>query len=234
MKFVIEPKVFETLKDVCFTVVVALNIDNTKDLPEIESLLNENIKKCETHFESTKVKESKEVSYYREAFREMDINPNKFMSSIEALLTRISKKKGMPSINPIVNLGNAVSLKYRIPIGAHDLDSSNEDFYVRYSKPGDTFIPFGETEMEPVDNNEIVYATGNSVRTRRWIWRQSELGKITEYTKNVMFPMDGFIGNKEQLLLAQKELADLLKKHFDCDVQVDWIDVENQEFEFEV
>ena len=30
---------------------------------------------------------------------------------------------------------------------------------------------------------EAVYASGSEIRTRRWTWRQSERGKITEATK---------------------------------------------------
>ena len=231
MKFIVEQSVFETLKDVCFGVVAVSNIDNAQRVPEIETLLNENIQSCEAYFENKKVKETDEVTYYRDAFQAMNINPNKFMSSIEALLTRIAKKKGMPTINSIVDLGNSVSLKYKVPIGAHDLDSSNEDFYVRYVRPDDYFIPFGQTEGETLEEDEIVYATGNSVRTRRWIWRQSELGKITSDTSKVLFPIDGFLQNKEQVLQAKDELANLLKKYFDCDVQTGWVDRENNEFE---
>ncbi len=234
MKFIIEERVFETLGDVCFAMVAASNIDNTKEISDIKNLLNASVKECETYFEGQKVKESKEVSYYREAFQQMDINPNKFLSSIEALLTRISKKKGMPSINPLVDLGNSVSLKYKVPIGAHDLDSGQGDFYVRYSRSDDSFIPFGDTQEESVEDNEIVYATGSTVRTRRWIWRQSELGKITQDTNKVMFPIDGFLNNKAQLLLAQEELATLLKKHFNCEVQLGWVDSKNPEFKFEI
>lgn len=234
MKFIVEPSVFETLQDVCFGVVAVSNIDNTHSIAEIETLLLENIKSCEAYFEGKKVKESEEVSYYRNAFKAMNINPNKFMSSIEALLTRISKKKGMPSINPIVDLGNSVSLKYKVPIGAHDLNSSHEDFYVRYMRPDDHFIPFGQTESEPLEEDEIVYATGNSVRTRRWIWRQSELGKITADTTKVIFPIDGFNQNKEQVLQARDELASLLKKYFHCDVHIGWVDMDNNEFEIKV
>ncbi|MCZ9996337.1 B3/4 domain-containing protein [Brachyspira hyodysenteriae] len=55
-------------------------------------------------------------------------------------------------------------------MGAHDLDSmNNEDFYIRYSVDADTFLPFGETETEKVDNNELVYAVAHDIRTRRWI-----------------------------------------------------------------
>ncbi|RRJ64853.1 hypothetical protein EHV15_19455 [Paenibacillus oralis] len=231
MKFIVQPEVFQVLNDVCFAVVSASGIDNTQKLPEIEELLQIRIMCCESDFENKEVKKSEEISCYRDAFRAMEVNPNKYMCSIEALLTRISKRKGLPSINPLVDLGNAISLKYKVPIGAHDLNSSNEDFYVRHSQVGDIFIPFGETAGERMDIGEIVYATGHSVRTRRWIWRQSELGKITSGTNSVIFPIDGFEhANKDQLLSAQDELATLLKRYFNCKVQTGWVDSDNRIF----
>ena len=81
-------------------------------------------------------------------FTALGINPNKFLCSIEALLTRIAKGKGFPHINAAVDLGNAVSIKHRLPMGAHDLDTIEDGLDVRLAQEGDTFIPFGCTEEE--------------------------------------------------------------------------------------
>ena len=87
-------------------------IDNSRAYPEIDRLLDESIKTAAEHFEGKKVREEPDILPYREAFRALTINPNKYLCSIEALFTRIAKGKGMPHINPVVDLGNAVSLKY--------------------------------------------------------------------------------------------------------------------------
>ena len=135
----------------------------------------------------------------------------------------------LPNINAAVDLGNSVSLKYKLPIGAHDIDSTGGELSVRYSESRDFFIPFGSTEKEAVDEHEIVYASGNSVRTRKWIWRQSEEGKITERARNIFFPIDGFSNvNREALLAAQQELALLLKREFGCAVQLGWVDADHR------
>lgn len=231
MKFSVEDKVFETLDNVCFAVVVAHGLDNTTHNSKIQNLLKENILLCQTSLEGVNVKEIESVLCYREAFRKLNVNPNKYMCSIEALLTRISKGKGIPFINTAVDLGNAISLKYKIPIGAHDIDTVQGEITLRFSKEQDYFIPFGSTEIEPVDKNEIVYATGNSVRTRKWIWRQSEEGKITTQSKNIFFPIDGFSDtNKDNILLAQKELSDILKNELGCNVSIGWVDAKNKSF----
>ena len=235
MKFIVEKEVFDKLDDVCFGIVVAKGIDNTQKIEKIQNLLEAGIKANEEKYEGKKVKESEEGACYRDAFRTLGINPNKFMSSIESMLTRVSKKKGLPSINPIVDIGNAMSLKYYLPMGAHDIDTiAPQDVEVRFSRDGDKFIPFGETEPEILDAGELVYAVGDKVRTRRWIWRQSEEGKIVESTKNIFFPIDGFKNsNYDNLMAAREELASLLKEIFDCEIKVGFIDKDNREFEID-
>ena len=233
MKFIIENKVFEVLDNLCVAVIIAKGIDNTQKIDGISSMLKESISNAEKDFENVKVKESDYIKPYREAFQKLNINPNKFMCSIEALLTRISKKKGMPEINSIVDLVNAVSIKYKLPMGAHDLDSMNEDFYIRYSTDNDNFLPFGETEIEKVDSSELVYVTSNDVRTRRWIWRQSEHGKIIESSKNIIFPIDAFTGiNDDKAVIAREELSSLLSKYFNCEIITGMIDKKNNYIEF--
>ena len=233
MKFIIENKVFETLNNLCVAVIIARGINNTKKIDDISIMLKKNIANVEKEFENVKVKESNYIKCYRDAFQKLNINPNKFMCSIEALLTRISKKKGMPEINSVVDLVNAVSIKYKLPMGAHDLDSMNEDFYIRYSTDNDIFLPFGETDTENMESNELVYASSNDIRTRRWIWRQSEHGKIIESSKNIIFPIDAFVGiNDDKAVNAREELSNLLSKFFNCEIITGMIDAKNNYIEF--
>lgn len=232
MKFSVSSEVFEKLDNVCFGVIVAKGIDNSLVKNDIVEKLDQSIKDCEDKFKDTKVKELEGILCYRDAFKELGINPNKFMSSIEAMLTRTSKGKGLPNISPIVDLGNAVSLKYMVPLGAHDIDTLDGDIEVRFSKNGDSFIPLGTEETEILEDGELIYSGGDNVRTRRWIWRQSEQGKITNESKNIFFPIDGFEDkNYDSVMSARDELASLLKEVFSCDVKVGFIDKNNTEFE---
>ena len=232
MKFIVEKEIFEKLPNACFGVVMAKGIDNSKAYPEINRLLDESIETAAQHFEGRKVKEEPAVLPYREAFRALGINPNKYLCSMEALFTRIAKGKEMPHINPIVDLGNAVSLKYTLPMGAHDLGGNSEDICIRLSKPGDTFLPFGGEAEETPDSGEIVYAVGRQVRTRRWTWRQSEHGKITLASTDIFFPIDGFTDlNREQVLAAREELQTLVAKTWGCQTTVGLIDAEHPAME---
>ncbi|MEE0740912.1 MAG: phenylalanine--tRNA ligase beta subunit-related protein [Emergencia sp.] len=232
MKFEIAKEVFDLLPNGYFGVVAIKGADNSRQVKELEDILAENIKSCEEDLNGVKVKNAECITPYREAFRALGINPNRYMCSIEALLDRIAKGKGFPHINGIVDLGNAVSIKYKLPIGAHDLATIENALVVRPAEEGDTFIPFGNGETEIPESAEVVYVSGNQVRTRRWTWRQSEIGKITEDTSDVLFPIDGFIDlNREKVEAAAAELAELAERFFGVKAQIGFIDQDNRIFE---
>lgn len=121
-----------------------------------------------------------------------------------------------------MDLGNAVSIKHRLPMGAHDLGTIDEGLDVRLAREGDTFIPFGSTETETPDAGEAVYASGSEIRTRRWTWRQSERGKITEETTAILFPIDGFSDvNADEVRAAADELVTLLRRYFGDGIEIE-------------
>ena len=229
MYYYVAEELFDKLPTACFGAVFVQGIDNRGTIPEISEMLDEQIAYCESIMSGVSVKQSDFILPYREAFRAFGINPNKYMCSIEALMTRISKGKGMPSINPAVDLGNAISLKYIIPIGAHDVATFVDGgLEVRRAVPEDTFIPFGGEGCETPDADEIIYASGNTVRTRRWTWRQSEIGKITDKTTDIFFPIDGFSDfNKKSVESAIELFEDTLHRMFNCTVKTGIVDRNN-------
>lgn len=230
MKFMVEKDVFNKLPNACFGVVMAKGIDNRISYPEIERLLDARIGMAAQRFEGKRPKEDPDILPYRDAFRALEINPNKYLCSIEALFTRIAKGKGMPHINPIVDLGNCISLQYTLPVGAHDLGAQGADICIRAAQAQDTFLPFGGDAEETPDPGEIIYAVGHQVRTRRWTWRQSEHGKITPATTNVFFPIDGFADyNQDRVIAARDELASLLNQIFQCKPQTGFVDIAHPE-----
>ena len=222
MKFSISPAVFEKLPTACFGVAAVLGaVPSAEADAAIAARLAEAVTHCQAALTGV-------------AFRALGQNPNKYPCSIEALLTRIAKGKGMPSINTLVDLGNAVSLRHRLPIGAHDIATFREGVLeVRPAMDGDRFLPFGGGETELPDPGESVYVSGGEVRTRRWTWRQSETGKITPETRSVLYPVDGFLDqNREEVLAARDELAELARTLLGARVAVGFIDRDHPDFEF--
>lgn len=230
MRFEVQEEVLEKNPTICVAVVVGKDIDNGKRNETIQRYLQENIAGVLPRL-TGKVKEHEKVVPYREAFSSFGINPNKFMCSIEALMTRIQKTSQIPSINSVVDVGNAISLKYMLPVGAHDLGQISDEIEIRFSREGDIFIPFGSSEGESVDKNEVVYASKDYVRTRRWMWRQSEMGKITGQSSYIFFPIDGFVGiSEKEVVAARDELAGIIEKELGGETMTGYVDKDNPVF----
>lgn len=231
MKFKVSEKLFEKIPDAVFGVVVVKSFDNKRSYDFINSLFEENLTLSKEKFNGVKIKEEKWIEPYREAFRSLNINPNKYMCSIEALMTRISKGNDIPKINSIVDLGNALSLKYELPLGVHDIDKfKNNEIEIREANESDIFIPFGSDTVEHPENGEIVYASKDEIKTRRWTWRQGENSKVTEESTNLFIPIDGFNDNKDKILKLQKELIGIFENKLNLKVYYGLIDKDNREF----
>lgn len=232
MIFKVYDEVFDKIPDLLIGVVTGYDIDNSINSSDIYKLFEDEMNKFRKNTKGMNIKELEGIVPYREAFVDLGINANKYTSSIEAISKRVAKGNKIPSINPIVDLVNYVSIKYSLPMGAHDMDALKEEISIRFSVEGDTFVPLGTSETEVLPSDELVYADINQIRTRRWIWRQSNIGKIDEDSKNIFFPIDGFKSRNE---VAVREAAilveDLLKKHFDCRTSIDFIDNNKHEIE---
>ncbi len=215
MRFSIDRAVFDVLPAVCIGVVVAEGLDNSAPVAEVNDLLKQATEGARARFQGVNVKEHPAIACYRDAFRILGYNPNKFPCSVEALTSRIAKGGELPDINAAVNLVNAVSLKYTLPMGAHDLDSMSGDIAVRFSRDGEPFTPLGEVEPEAVPAGELVYADDREIRTRRWIWRQNDRGKVTQASHRIFFPIDGFTDtNLSAVENARDELSGLVEEVF--------------------
>lgn len=196
VRFSVSGDLFAAFPDACFGVVVA-EMDpldpGSARARALEDSLARAVAAVRQQFEGIEaVRAHPNVRVWRDAFTRLGWNPNKFMSSIEAMLSRIAKGGNLPGINPVVNAANTACLTNLVPAGAHDIDSFDGDIELRLSVAGDTFVPFGCSQAEDVPPGELVYVSGGHVRTRKWVWRQSEIGKITTSTRRVFFPVDGF------------------------------------------
>ena len=233
-RFTVEAAVFEKLPDYCVGVVVARGLDNHSQSEAVSRMLDQAAADFAQANREANIRELPGVKACRDAFQALGMNPNKFMCSIESLMKRVQKSGALPHINTVVDLGNAFSLTHQLPMGAHDVDKLEGNIQIRFSTSEDHFLPMGEAETETMPAGELVYVSGHTVKTRRWIWRQSEDGKITGDTSHVFFPIDGFQNvNGASVLTVRDALARLLEQDFGCRVATGYVDRENNSFNFE-
>jgi tyrosyl-tRNA synthetase len=229
MLFRVSPDIFARFPDVFIAVVAADGVPNGAPVAAVEAELR--LAEREAHERLTETGVDLQahpfIARWRDAFRAAGINPNKYRSSVEALLTRVQKGSDVPALSPAVDLANAVSLRSWLPAGAHDVDRLADTLEVRLSRE-ETFRPIGGAIPEAVEAGEIVYADARAVRTRRWIWRQGDEAKVTAASRRIFFPIDGWLGlNEEETREAAHELARLLRQHLGVRAEVAFVHKDN-------
>ena len=233
MKYTVDKSVFELNPDIKFGILVGNDIKNSDTRPEDEERLRKAEAKMREKTKPDEIRELKNVKLYREVVKKSGINPNKYPPSVEAMFKRIVKGGQLPVINALVDLCNAVSIEKGISLGGHDLKDIHEDLEVRYSRKGDVFLPFGSEEYEDVEENELIFTSGNIVQTYKWLWRQSELGKLTLDSKHVFFQLVGFEYEEgSSLYEAMKDIEELIINRFQGTCTKYLVDINNQSIEF--
>ena len=79
---------------------------------------------AEMHLTSDTISENDVVKAWRDAYRSFKTKKGA-RCSVENLLKRVLKGNPVRSINPSVDIYNAIWLKYALPVGGEDIDSSS-------------------------------------------------------------------------------------------------------------
>src|SRR5271155_3176172 len=88
-----------------------------------------------------------EIQAWRRAFTRMGLKPTQYRCASEALLRRFRKEGSLPQLHPLVDLCNAVSLAFAIPVAVFDVSKITGDLGVRYADGGEDYLTFsGDTE----------------------------------------------------------------------------------------
>src|SRR6266545_2897928 len=114
-----------------------------------------------------------EIQAWRRAFSRMGLKPTQYRSASEALLRRLRKEGSLPRIHPLVDLCNAASAAFAIPVAALDLARIADYVEVRYATGSEPYAAFSG-EIEHPEPGEVVFADGaGQAHARRWTNRQS-------------------------------------------------------------
>jgi len=130
------------------------------------------------------------VSAWRDAYRAFGSKPQRTRNSLEALLRRVSD--GLPRINRLTDIYNAVSVKHLLPLGGEDLARYVGPARLIRSAGNESFdtISGGEVIIEHPDAGEVVWRDDAGVTCRRWNWRQCRRTQLTDETTSAIFILD--------------------------------------------
>lgn len=158
------------------------------------------------------------VLAWREAYQSFGAKPSRTRCSVEALMRRAAQ--GLPAINAVVDIYNAVSVRHAIPIGGEDLTRYQGKPQLTRAVGDEPFevMVNGAVEIEHPDPGEVVWRDDLGVTCRRWNWRQCVRTRITEETSDALFVLEGLVPlSVEQLQVAGDDLATRLREHASSD-----------------
>ncbi|WP_179053146.1 B3/B4 domain-containing protein [Pseudomonas hunanensis] len=154
------------------------------------------------------------IAAWRDAYRQFGTKPSEHRSSIEALSRRVLKPDNLPDINPLVDIGNLVSLRHVLPAGVHPIGPASKDVTLRKTAADDRFLPGPGEAPETIAPGEIVLAAGSRVLTRRWTWRQAGDTRTLANTDCVFFDIDGLPPvSREDVTAAMSEIVSLVDSY---------------------
>lgn len=205
----IDPSIFALRSDFVALSIYCENARNTASDAQSEARLADAIARldgapwAEAHLEA-----------WREAYRGFGAKPKRTACSAEALRKRAIKDGSMRPLNAVVDLYNAISLRFAIPVGGEDAATYQGNPHLCMARGDETFhtTADGLPVVEIPEAGEVIWRDDAGVTCRRWNWRQGPRTQITETTQDMWFVLERLDPmSLEALLEAGRELTNGLR-----------------------
>ena len=142
------------------------------------------------------------VEAWRSAYRAFGAKPQRTRNSLEALTRRAPG--GLPRVNRLTDVYNAVSVLHQVPLGGEDLSRyAGPPHLVRATgeEPFGTLADGAEVVEHP-EPGEVVWRDDAGVTCRRWNWRQGRRTQLHDGTTTALFIMDALGPMTDEALQA--------------------------------
>ena len=192
MRLTLAPSFLALFPDAIVGIAVGRELTNSGAPPGLAGRLERAAAAAAGAFAGVPIAEHPRLAVWREAYRRFGAKPRDHPSSIESLVRRAVKGGGLRSINPLVDLYNAVSLERLLPAGAEDLDAISGDVELTVAGEGEAPVRLlGEPEERAPRPGEVIYRDGVGAICRRWNWKEADRTKITPATRSAVAVVEG-------------------------------------------
>jgi len=142
------------------------------------------------------------VAAWREAYRAFGAKPQRTRNSLEALTRRAPG--GLPRVNRLADVYNAVSVLHQVPLGGEDLRGYAGSPRLVRATGDERFdtVAGGAEVVEHPDPGEVVWRDTVGVTCRRWNWRQARRTQLREDTTTALFILDALDPMTSEALTA--------------------------------
>ncbi len=191
MKLTIEPAIAARYPDLCIGVLVVRELRNGPTSEATSQLLREEEQRIRNDFTKESFTEHPTLQRWRQVYADFGVKPRDAKASIENLYRIVLSGKDIRRVSTLVDLYNAVSLRFVLPLGGEDLDTVKGDIALRFAGEGEppVLLLGDEVAAAPVPG-EVIYADSTSAICRRWNWREADRTKLTMETKNCILVVE--------------------------------------------
>jgi len=127
-----------------------------------------------------------EIQAWRRAFARMGLKPTQYRCAAESLLRRFRKEGSLPRLHPLVDLCNAISLAFAVPVAVLDAAEIAWPLEVRYAAGDEDYLTFGGQTEHPAPGEVIFADRAGQAHARRWTNRQSGRSAVSAATGTVL------------------------------------------------
>lgn len=172
-----------------------IGVDGITESAQVGEVVTDLFDLARARLDGTTESHLPEIQAWRRVFARMGMKPTQYRCAAESLLRRFRKDDALPSIHPLVDLLNAVSIAYAVPIAVFDLDQVADSLEVRYASGAETYLAFsGEQEHAAV--GEVIFADASGhAHARRWTHRQSARSTVRPETSQVLIMIEAVHDN---------------------------------------
>lgn len=207
--------VLERFPTIAGGVVHAVGVSNGPVPPELAEAFRAEQQRTLARIGDVPLAELPSLAAWRRVFSGFGVEPTRYRSAVEALLRRLAKQGEIPSVSPLVDLGNLVSIRYAVPVAVFDIAGITRAITVRLARGDEPFTDLGSQVVESPASGEVVFVDeGGVVHARRWCWRQSAQSATTGDTTEILVTVEGHHpGARDDVRAALTDLERLLAEH---------------------
>ena len=128
---------------------------------------------------------------------------------------------------------NAISLNHVVAAGAFDLDPLEGDIKLRLTWEGDQFTALDQGEAIMLEPGEVAYASGSTILTRHFMWRQARTGLVHQDSSRIFLVSEvPAVAGKECAIRIEKEFQKGLRDYFSVTSKTFLLDSQRTLIEF--
>ncbi len=155
------------------------------------------------------------IAEWNEVYKAFGAKPKRTACSADALRKRVLRDGAIDPIDPVVDLYNAISIRYALPVGGENRAAYQGLPRLCIADGSEPFdiMKEGQLVFENPNPGEVIWHDDLGVTCRRWNWRQGIRTRLSASNSQMWFILESLPSMPlEALYAAGEELTDSLAR----------------------